>query len=155
MLDGVAPRVGIHPPAAYPSFKPAPRKIRFSGTTVMKVLNGKVAEEVGLDDGVTAHTQLRLSRAPDLAFVLDLDQPKEAIEKRTPAASNDHSANRYYSRIDPAQKQHPSHGAEGEPSRKRAQAWRQVTVDYSAINGGGEKQATKIMPNNINADLGG
>jgi predicted ester cyclase len=38
------------------------RKMRFTGTTVLKVENGKIAEEVGLDDGVTALTQLGLLR---------------------------------------------------------------------------------------------
>lgn len=36
------------------------RKMRFTGTTVLRVQNGKITEEVGLDDGVTALTQLRL-----------------------------------------------------------------------------------------------
>ena len=36
------------------------RKMRFGGTTVIRVANGKVAEEVGLDDGVSALTQLGL-----------------------------------------------------------------------------------------------
>jgi predicted ester cyclase len=36
------------------------RKMRFTGTTVLKVIDGKIAEEVGLDDGVTALTQLGL-----------------------------------------------------------------------------------------------
>jgi predicted ester cyclase len=36
------------------------RKMRFTGTTVLRVANGKVAEEIGLDDGVTALTQLGL-----------------------------------------------------------------------------------------------
>ena len=36
------------------------RKMRFGGTTVIRVENGKVAEEIGLDDGVTALTQLGL-----------------------------------------------------------------------------------------------
>ena len=39
------------------------RKMRFGGTTVIKVANGKIAEEVGLDDGVAALTQLGLLRA--------------------------------------------------------------------------------------------
>ena len=39
------------------------RKMRFGGTTVVRVENGKIAEEVGLDDGVTALTQLGLLRA--------------------------------------------------------------------------------------------
>jgi predicted ester cyclase len=38
------------------------RKMRFTGTTVLRVENGKIAEEVGLDDGVTALTQLGLLR---------------------------------------------------------------------------------------------
>ena len=36
------------------------RKMRFTGTTVLKVINGKIVEEIGLDDGVTALTQLGL-----------------------------------------------------------------------------------------------
>ena len=36
------------------------RKLHFTGTTVLKVINGKIVEEIGLDDGVTALTQLGL-----------------------------------------------------------------------------------------------
>jgi predicted ester cyclase len=36
------------------------RKMHFTGTTVLKVLDGKIVEEIGLDDGVTALTQLGL-----------------------------------------------------------------------------------------------
>ncbi len=36
------------------------RKMYFSGTTVFRVVNGKVTEEIGLDDGLTALTQLKL-----------------------------------------------------------------------------------------------
>ena len=39
------------------------RKMRFTGTTVLKVMDGKIAEKVGLDDGVTALTQLGLLKA--------------------------------------------------------------------------------------------
>jgi predicted ester cyclase len=39
------------------------RKMRFTGTTVLKVIDGKIAEEIGLDDGVTALTQLGLLKA--------------------------------------------------------------------------------------------
>ena len=39
------------------------RKMRFTGTTVLRVENGKIAEEVGLDDGVTALRQLDILRA--------------------------------------------------------------------------------------------
>lgn len=39
------------------------RKMHFTGTTVLRVENGKIAEEIGLDDGVTALTQLGLIRA--------------------------------------------------------------------------------------------
>ena len=38
------------------------RRMRFTGTTVIKVVDGKIAEEIGLDDGVTALTQLGLLR---------------------------------------------------------------------------------------------
>ena len=39
------------------------RKMRFTGTTVLRVENGKIAEEVGLDDGVTALRQLGILKA--------------------------------------------------------------------------------------------
>jgi predicted ester cyclase len=39
------------------------RKMRFTGTTVLRVKNGKIAEEIGLDDCVTALGQLGLIRA--------------------------------------------------------------------------------------------
>jgi predicted ester cyclase len=39
------------------------RKMRFTGTTVLRVENGLIAEEVGLDDGVTALQQLGLLKA--------------------------------------------------------------------------------------------
>ena len=39
------------------------RTMRFSGTTVLKVIDGRIAEEIGLDDGVSALTQLGLLRA--------------------------------------------------------------------------------------------
>lgn len=38
------------------------RKMHFTGTTVLKVVNGRIVEEIGLDDGVTALTQLGLLR---------------------------------------------------------------------------------------------
>ena len=38
------------------------RKMHFSGMTVLRVQNGKIIEEVGLDDGVAALTQLGLLR---------------------------------------------------------------------------------------------
>jgi len=34
------------------------RKMQFTGTTVLKVKDGKIVEEIGLDDGVTALQQL-------------------------------------------------------------------------------------------------
>ena len=39
------------------------RKMRFTGTTVLRVENGKIAEEIGLDDGVTALMQLGILKA--------------------------------------------------------------------------------------------
>jgi len=34
------------------------RKMRFTGTTVLRVKNGRIAEEIGLDDGVTRFNSL-------------------------------------------------------------------------------------------------
>jgi predicted ester cyclase len=39
------------------------RKMYFTGTTVLRIVDGKIAEEIGLDDGVTALQQLGLLRA--------------------------------------------------------------------------------------------
>ena len=39
------------------------RKMHFTGTTVLKLINGKIVQEIGLDDGVTALTQLGLIKA--------------------------------------------------------------------------------------------
>jgi predicted ester cyclase len=39
------------------------RTMRFTGTTVLRIENGMIAEEIGLDDGVTALQQLGLLRA--------------------------------------------------------------------------------------------
>jgi predicted ester cyclase len=36
------------------------RKMKFTGTTVLKLREGQIVEEIGLDDGVTALTQLGL-----------------------------------------------------------------------------------------------
>jgi predicted ester cyclase len=38
------------------------RKMHFTGTTVLKIENGRIVSEIGLDDGVTALTQLSLIR---------------------------------------------------------------------------------------------
>ena len=38
------------------------RSMRFTGTTVLRIQDGKIAEEIGLDDGVTALQQLGLMR---------------------------------------------------------------------------------------------
>jgi hypothetical protein len=37
--------------------------MRFTGTTVLRVVNGKVAEEIGLDDGVIPLQQLGILKA--------------------------------------------------------------------------------------------
>ena len=42
------------------------KRMQFTGTTVLRLANGKIAEEIGLDDGVTALTQLGLILTPDL-----------------------------------------------------------------------------------------
>src|SRR6516164_2580807 len=39
------------------------RKMHFTGTTVLRVENGKITEEIGLDDGVTALMQLGVLKA--------------------------------------------------------------------------------------------
>ena len=39
------------------------RKMHFTGTTVLRIQNGRIAEEIGLDDGVKALTQLGLINA--------------------------------------------------------------------------------------------
>jgi len=39
------------------------RKMHFTGTTVLRLKDGRIVEENGLDDGVTALTQLGLIRA--------------------------------------------------------------------------------------------
>jgi predicted ester cyclase len=39
------------------------RKMHFTGTTVLRIENGKIVEEIGLDDGVTALQQLGLLKA--------------------------------------------------------------------------------------------
>lgn len=60
---------GTHTGAAFDDFLagslPAGsgRKMRFTGMTVLKVINGKIVEEIGLDDGVAALTQLGLMKA--------------------------------------------------------------------------------------------
>ena len=60
---------GTHTGAAFSDFPvgalPAAtgRKMRFTGTSVLRVVDGKIAEEVGLDDGLTALQQLGLIKA--------------------------------------------------------------------------------------------
>ena len=39
------------------------RQMHFTGTTVLRLRNGKIVEEIGLDDGVAALTQLGLMKA--------------------------------------------------------------------------------------------
>jgi hypothetical protein len=34
--------------------------MHFTGVTILKLKDGKIVQEIGLDDGVTALTQLRL-----------------------------------------------------------------------------------------------
>jgi predicted ester cyclase len=43
------------------------RKMHFTGTTVLRVEAGKIVEEIGLDDGVTALQQLGLIRPAKMA----------------------------------------------------------------------------------------
>jgi predicted ester cyclase len=59
---------GTHTGPAFSDFLIGPlpaatgRKMHFTGTTVIRIKDGKIAEEVGLDDGVTALQQLALIR---------------------------------------------------------------------------------------------
>jgi len=59
---------GTHTGAAFSDFLagslPAAtgRKMHFTGTTVLRLKSGKIVEEIGLDDGVTALTQLGLMK---------------------------------------------------------------------------------------------
>src|SRR5262249_22559990 len=39
------------------------RKMHFTGITVLRLENGQIVEEIGLDDGLTALTQLGIVRA--------------------------------------------------------------------------------------------
>jgi len=39
------------------------RQMRFTGTTVLRLENGRIAEEIGLDDGATALQQLGILKA--------------------------------------------------------------------------------------------
>jgi predicted ester cyclase len=43
------------------------KKMHFTGTTVLRLANGKIVEEIGLDDGVTALQQLGLISASKTA----------------------------------------------------------------------------------------
>jgi predicted ester cyclase len=60
---------GTHTGPAFSDFlvgslpKATGRKMHFTGTTVLRVKDGKIVEEIGLDDGVTALQQLGLIRA--------------------------------------------------------------------------------------------
>jgi predicted ester cyclase len=57
---------GTHTGSAFSDFRagslPANtgRKMRFTGTTILKLKDGRIVEEIGLDDGVTALQQLGL-----------------------------------------------------------------------------------------------
>ncbi|RYX93566.1 MAG: ester cyclase [Comamonadaceae bacterium] len=57
---------GSHTGAAFSDFLAGPlpaatgRKMRFSGITVLRLADGRIDEEIGLDDGVTALGQLGL-----------------------------------------------------------------------------------------------
>ena len=57
-------KYSLHEPRrGHDDIKAFGRRMHFTGTTVLKVRDGKIVEEIGLDDGVTALTQLGLIRA--------------------------------------------------------------------------------------------
>ena len=68
-VDGQWEGGGTHTGPAFSDFlmgslPPATgRKMRFTGTTVLRIQSGKISEEIGLDDGVKALTQLGLIKA--------------------------------------------------------------------------------------------
>src|SRR5262249_60395701 len=49
------------------------RKMHFTGTTVLRIQNGKTTQEIGLEDGVKALTQLGLIKAARSTPPLALD----------------------------------------------------------------------------------
>ena len=53
-------RRGVRRPALGPLPAGTGKVLRFTGTTVLKVENGLITQEIGLDDGVTALSQLGL-----------------------------------------------------------------------------------------------
>ena len=59
---------GTHTGTAFSDFlagslpKATGKKMHFTGTTVLKLKDGKIVEEIGLDDGVTALQQLGLMK---------------------------------------------------------------------------------------------
>ena len=63
---------GIHTGPAFSDFRmgsiPAStgRKMRFSGTTIFRLDHGRIAEEIGQQDALTAMLQLGLIRTPEL-----------------------------------------------------------------------------------------
>jgi len=53
--------------------------MKFAGTTILKLKDGKIVEEIGLDDGVTALTQLglvRLSVCFHTLWPIPLERPR-------------------------------------------------------------------------------
>ena len=71
---------GTHTGPAFKDFliggRPAAtgRKMHFTGTTVLKVVNGKITEEVGLDDGVTALISSGCLKPPDRCCAVSPDE---------------------------------------------------------------------------------
>lgn len=73
------------------------KAMRFTGTTVLKVEDGLITEEIGLDDGVTALTQLGLIGAASTVHVDHAPDPDSAeflanqntVEKVSPSTTAD------------------------------------------------------------------
>lgn len=66
---------GTHTGQAFSDFRmgsmPAAsgRKMKFAGTTILRLENGQIAEELGLEDALSAMLQLGLIRLPELEIV--------------------------------------------------------------------------------------
>jgi predicted ester cyclase len=82
---------GTHTGPAFNDFLPGSLpaatgcKMQFTGTTVLKIIDGKIVEEIGLDDGLTAMTQLRIVAAVARTRVemrVEFDRTLEALKGR-------------------------------------------------------------------------
>jgi predicted ester cyclase len=84
------------------------RKMHFMGTTVLRVKDGKIAEEIGLDDGVTALQQLGILKKAACRVRLGLGGRRNLL--RPGAHGNTLSVNSKDHADDPAMVRRASYG---------------------------------------------